>query len=76
MEILKPGRDVTEETECPKCGCVFRYSLHSDVYFARIDEPGDVAVGNVEFKAFVKCPCCRRVLPATMDIGPLCEYLS
>lgn len=76
MEILKPGRDVTEKMECPKCGCVFRYSLRNDVYFTRTDKPGNVAVGDVEFGAFVKCPCCRRPLPATMDIGPLVEYLS
>ena len=71
MEILKPGRDVTEKMECPKCGCVFRYNMRTDalLVWSHKGEPtadgkpkqGDY--GNVELTTCVRCPCCNKMLP-------------
>ena len=31
MRVLRQGKDIVAEQECPRCGCLFSYSLLNEV---------------------------------------------
>lgn len=65
MEIIKPGKAPLLEQECPECGCVFRYNLHTDVCYIYTQRKG-----TEPREAFVACPCCRKSFRVPRDKWP------